>query len=126
MGAIARLGLLAALAAGTLAVPLLRAQAGETAISEAPPPLSASICAPWKQAASLTIAQLAQPRGELDVLRISESIAGMRRADRLCVLGFIVSACREYDAVIRGIPSRLQAATMPEMCRSVVPEAPAS
>jgi hypothetical protein len=120
------LGLMVALAAGILAAPLCRAHAGETIAAEAPPPPSALACAPWKQAASRTIVQLAQAGGDVDVLRISEAVAGMRRADRLCVLGFVLSACREYDAIIRGVPSRLQDAATPEMCRSITRETPAS
>ena len=120
------LGLMAALTAAILAAPVSRLHAGETSGALAQPPPAASICAPWKEAASRTIAQLAQAGPDIDVLRISESIAGMRRADRLCALNFLVSACREYDAIIRGIPSRLHAGAMPEMCQSVPREAPAS
>ena len=120
------LGLMAAFAAAILAAPVSRVHAGETSGALAPPPAAASICAPWKEAASRTIAQLAQARPDIDVLRISESIAGMRRADRLCALGFLVSACREYDAIMRGIPSRLYVGPMPQMCQSVPRDEPAS
>jgi hypothetical protein len=120
------LGLVAALAVAILAAPLSGAHAGETIGAEAPRP-SASVCAPWKQAASRTIAELAQARPDVDVLRVSEAIADVRRADRLCALGSLIDACIAYDAVIRGVEHRLQGArTMPPMCRSIATGVPAS
>jgi hypothetical protein len=120
------LGLMAALAAAILTAPVSRLHAGETSTAPAPPRSAASVCASWKEAASRTIAQLAQAGPDVNVLRISDSIAGMRRADRLCALGFLVSACREYDAIMRGIPSRLHVGPMPQMCQSVPRDEPAS
>lgn len=83
-------------------------------------------CVPWDGAASRAIAQWAQASPDVDVRLVSEAIAGLRRARRLCELGSLADACVEYDAVIRGVQRRLQAGAMPPMCRSVTVGVPGS
>jgi hypothetical protein len=126
MRKIAMIGLMAALAAAGILTTLdSRLKAGETFGAPTPSRTSVSSCALWKEAASRTIEQLARARSDVNLLRVSESIAGMRRAHRLCQLGFLVSACREYDAIIRGNPSHLHLGSMPPMCQSIAGDTPA-
>jgi hypothetical protein len=90
-----------------------------------PPPAFASRCAPWDEAAGRVISQRAQTTPDVDVRLVSESIAGIRRARRLCALGSLTDACLEYDAVIRSVQRRLQTGALPPMCRSIAAEVPA-
>jgi hypothetical protein len=116
--------MVAAMAAGISAL-----RAAETTGGNAihrPSPAFAQRCAPWDDAASRAISQRAQAVADVDVRLISESIAGMRRARRLCALGSLTGACLEYDAVIRGVQRRLQIGTLPAMCRSVASDVPAT
>ena len=124
MRTILMLGVMAALAAG-LSTPRAAETAGGGANHQQPPTFDRR-CAPWDQAAGRVISQRAQATPDVDVLLVSESIAGMRRARRLCALGSLTDACLEYDAVIRGVQRRLQTGALPPMCRSVAAEVPAS
>jgi hypothetical protein len=119
-------GLMIALAAAGLFTAVLGAIAGESV--EGPPQVRtfAWRCASWDEAAGRAIAQRAQAERDVNVRLVSESTAGLRRARRLCALGSLADACREYDAVIRGVQSRLQVGLLPEMCRSITLDAPAS
>jgi hypothetical protein len=85
-----------------------------------------SICAPWDAAASETIVQLAQGGPDIDVRRVSEAVAAMRRARRHCELGWFRFACLEYDAIIRGVVSRTHAGPAPQMCWPVMLDPPAN
>jgi hypothetical protein len=123
----AMVGVMLALAATAIvAASAGRVSAGETIEGSAQPRTFMTRCAPWKAAASKTIAELAHAGPNADLVRVSDSIAAMRRADRLCELGLMMSACREYDAVIRGIPSRLHIVSAPPMCRSITLDPAAS
>jgi hypothetical protein len=122
MRAIVLLGAVAALALG-----LSMVRAAETAGSnDVQPPASVGRCAQWDEAASRVTSQLAQATPEVNVRLVSESIAAIRRARRLCGLGSLADACLEYDAVIRGVQRRLQAGALPPMCRSIANGVPAS
>jgi hypothetical protein len=100
--------------------------AGNGVQQHAESPTFVGRCALWDEAAGWAIAQRAQATPDVNVHLVSDSVAGMRRARRLCALGSLADACLEYDAVISGVQRRLQAGAMPPMCRSVATDAPAS
>ena len=104
--------------------PLAAETAGGNAIHQQSPTFDRR-CAPWDEAAGRVISQRAQTTPDVDVRLVSEFIAGMRRARRLCALGSLTDACLEYDAVIRGVQRRLQTGALPPMCRSIAAEVPA-
>ena len=126
MRKIAMFGFMAAFAvAGALTTSASRGTAGERFSASAPSQTVMSTCAPWKEAASRLVAQLAQAE-PVNFLRISDSITGMRHAHRLCELGLLPSACRAYDAIIHGIPRRLHVGPTPPMCQSIAVDTPAA
>ena len=126
MRKLATFSLVAAFAAGAvLMTPAYRGNAGERVSARAQSQTVMPTCAPWKEAASRLIAQLAQA-DPVNFLRISESVTGMRHAHRLCELGFRLSACREYDAIIHDIPRRLHVGPTPPMCQSIAVDTPAT
>ena len=125
MRTILMLGVMAALAAAGMSMPRAAETAGGNAIHQQSPTFDRR-CAPWDEAAGRAVAQRAQTTPDVDVRLVSESIAGMRRARRLCVLGSLTDACLEYDAVIRGVQRRLQTGALPPMCGSIAAETPAS
>ena len=102
------------------------AWAAETVQQHAQSPTFAWRCASWDEAASRAMSQLAQASPDVNVRLVSDSIAGMRRARRLCALGSLADACLEYDAVIHSVQRRLQGGAIPPMCRSIATEVPAS
>jgi hypothetical protein len=84
-----------------------------------PPQIHASVCESWIEAASNTIAQLAQRKPTVDVRQISDAVTRMRRARRLCDLGLVKFACLELDAIIQGVTSPLHTGPAP-MCWPVM------
>jgi hypothetical protein len=130
MRIVAMLGVMIALAAAGLQAPgasaLLAAETAGGNATHRQTPTFDRRCAPWDEAAGRVISQRAQATPDVDVRLVSESIAGMRRARRLCALGSLTDACLEYDAVIRGVQRRLQTGALPPMCRSIATEVPAS
>lgn len=122
---IAHFGLICAAVATGLLMPV-SGKAHDGAGARTRPHPSLAICAGWEKAANQAIAQLARGEPNVNLQQISDAIAGMRRARRLCELGWPRFACIEYDAIIRGIPSRLQIGTVPQMCQSVALDPPGS
>jgi hypothetical protein len=118
------LGVMVCLMAAGWSMARAAENAGGNAIHQQSPTFDRR-CAPWDEAASQAITLLAQATPEVNVRLASESIAGMRRARRLCALGSLTDACLEYDAVIRGVQRRLQTGALPPMCRSIAAEVPA-
>jgi hypothetical protein len=84
-----------------------------------------SICAPWDEQASETIARIVQGRSDIDLQRVSDAISRMRRARRLCESGWVRLACLDYDAVIRGVATFDHSGPAPPICWPTMLDPPA-
>ncbi|MBX9773704.1 MAG: hypothetical protein K2Y71_04750 [Xanthobacteraceae bacterium] len=61
-------------------------------------------CVVWDgQASQAIVRKVAGPQDTLDIQRLAEDLARMRRARRNCDLGMVGDACEDYLAIMRDI-----------------------
>jgi hypothetical protein len=70
-------------------------------------PMTLQSCARWHEAASEAVSQLTQTMRDADLRQVGDSIFRMRRALRNCEMGWFKSACQDYHAVVKGVPSHI-------------------
>ena len=73
---------------------------------------STSPCMEWDDAASDAIIQLVQTRSDGDLRQVSNAVSQMRRARRNCEGGWVALACQDYQAIMRGSATALDATSI--------------
>ena len=117
------LGACAAIVASTLAFPLLKQAASDSAQAFERPHSAA--CAGWDDAASDAITKMVRGQGDADLRLIGDATFRMRRARRNCHMGWPRLACFDYQAIIRGTPG-LTGSFMPTAFECSLPDGDAT
>lgn len=95
------LGASSAIAAAVLLLPVFQSDLGDGATARAQEKPRDQLCAQWDDLASEAIVHLVRGKDDLLVRQVGDAVFRMRRARRICQLGWAQLACRDYRAIVQ-------------------------